>query len=227
MATRFCWKPWNGWALHSSSRRFARRFLPSAAAALLAACGAVPTVDREQAAREPLYLQRADHLMQADAWSLEGRLAVSDEQDGGSGSFQWRRDAASSRMDFHGALGRGAWRLLADERGAELEFADGTSYRAPNVDRLVREQVGWRVPVEKLAWWVRGLAAPGTVQGRTLDQEGRLDALQQDGWDIEYKRYAMVGEVAMPFRMTARRESRTVKIAVRKWRLSSQYDEQD
>jgi len=124
-------------------------------------------------------------------------------------------------------MGRVSCKLRIGEKIAPLEFADGTSYRAPNVDRLVREQVGWRVPVEKLAWWVRGLAAPGTVQGRTLDQEGRLDALQQDGWDIEYRRYAMVGEVAMPFRMTARRESRTVKIAVRKWRLSSQYDEQD
>lgn len=227
MATRSCWKPWNGWALHFSARRLARRFLPSAAAVLLAACGAVPTVDPEQAAREPLYQQRADHLIQVDAWTLEGRLAVSDERDGGSGSFQWRRDAAGSRMDFHGALGRGAWRLLADERGAELEFADGTSYRAPSVDQLVREQVGWQVPVEKLAWWVRGLAAPGTVQRRTLDQEGRLNALRQDGWDIEYTRYAGVGEVAMPFRMTARRENRTVKIAVRKWRLSSQHDEQD
>ena len=65
------------------------------------------------------------------------------------------------------------------------------------------------------------------MQRRTLDEEGRLNALQQDGWDIEFTRYAMVGEVAMPFRMTAGRENRTVKIAVRKWRLSSQHDEQD
>ena len=122
-------------------------------------------------------------------------------------------------MDFHGALGRGAWRLEADDQGAELAFADGTTYRAPSVNALVREQLGWSVPVERLNWWVRGLAAPGEVQRRSLDPEGRLSALRQDGWDIEYDRYGDVGDVAMPFRMTARQQERTVKIAVRKWRL--------
>jgi outer membrane lipoprotein LolB len=192
------------------------------AAALLAGCAAIPPEDEEQALREPLYLQRAALLQRVDAWALDGRLAVSDDQDGGSGSFQWRNDAGGSRMDFHGALGRGAWRLEADGRGAELAFADGTIHRAETVDALVREQLGWRVPVDKLDWWVRGLAAPGTVQGKSLDPQGRLSDLQQDGWRIEYGRYGSVGDAEMPFRMTARQDDRTVKIAVKKWRLSSQ-----
>jgi outer membrane lipoprotein LolB len=196
-------------------------------AALLAACAPLPQVDDEQAQREPLYLQRAALVRQVEVWSLEGRLAVSDDRDGGSGSFQWRNGAGGSRMDFHGALGRGAWRLEADERGAELVFADGTTHRAATVDALVREQLGWRVPIEALDWWVRGLAAPGAVQRKSLDLQGRMSDLQQNGWLIEYGRYGRVGDVSMPFRMTARQEDRTVKIAVKKWRLSSQNDPQD
>lgn len=208
--------------------RLSRLVLAAAlAAALLAACASLPPEDKEQAQREPLYLQRAALLGRVEAWALEGRLAVSDDRDGGSGSFQWRNGAGGTRMDFHGALGRGAWRLEADERGAELAFADGTIHRAPTVDALVREQLGWRVPVETLDWWVRGLAAPGAVKQKSLDPQGRLSDLQQDGWLIEYGRYGSVGDVAMPFRMTARQEDRTVKIAVKKWRLSSQDDPQD
>jgi len=198
----------------------ARPLAPLALAVLLAACAAAPKVETGQAEREPLYQQRLARLESADAWAIEGRLAVSDEQDGGSGSFQWRRDASGSRMDFHGALGRGAWRLQADAQGAELAFADGTTFHGASIETLVHEQVGWPVPVETLGWWVRGLAAPGEVQQRTLDAEGRLSALWQDGWDIEYSRYGDVGDVAMPFRMTARQADRTVKIVVRKWRLS-------
>jgi outer membrane lipoprotein LolB len=193
-------------------------------ATLLTACATRPPAGTGQVERESLYLQRLARLENVDAWALDGRLAISDEKDGGSGSFKWQRDATSSRMDFHGALGRGAWRLRADANGAELDFADGTTYVGESVEMLVHEQVGWAVPVEPLRWWVRGLVAPGAVQQRTLDPDGTLSTLQQDGWAIEYGRYADVGDVAMPVRMTARQADRTVKIAVRKWRLSSQDD---
>jgi outer membrane lipoprotein LolB len=160
-------------------------------------CSSVRPLDTEQAARLPLYEERAARLGQ---------------QPGGS------------RMDFHGALGRGAWRLLADTNGAELEFADGRRYRAESIDELVRAQVGWPVPVEALAWWVRGLAAPGKLQQRVLDEEGRLSLLQQGGWHIEFGRYGMTDGEAMPARMIARQQDRSVKLAIRKWELSGSHE---
>jgi outer membrane lipoprotein LolB len=196
-------------------------------AALLTSCSSLPPLDDEQRMRAPLYEQRAARLSGVDSWALQGRLAISDDADGGSGQFSWRQGDGSSRMDFHGALGRGAWRLQADASGAELEFADGTLHRARSIDSLVRRQVGWAVPVEALAWWVRGLAAPGRVQQRVLDEAGRLSQLRQDGWDIEFTRYGPVaglagelaGDLTMPLRMTARQAHLTVKLAVRRWEL--------
>jgi outer membrane lipoprotein LolB len=199
--------------------------LALAALALLSGCGAMRPVDGEQAARLPLYEARAARLELLPNWSLEGRLAVSDERDGGSGFLSWRQQPGASRMDFHGALGRGAWRLQAREDGAELEFADGRQYRADSIDELVRAQVGWEVPVETLAWWVRGLVAPGRFQRRVLDEEGHLSLLQQDGWNIEFGRYATAGSEAMPLKMTARQQDRTVKLAIRKWELSAAHEQ--
>lgn len=192
---------------------------------LLPGCGAMRPLDTEQAARLPLYEERAARLEMLDSWGLEGRLAVSDESDGGSGFLSWRQEPGSARMDFHGALGRGAWRLQAREDGAELEFADGRRYRADSIDELVRAQVGWEVPVETLAWWVRGLVAPGRFQRRVLDEEGRLSLLQQDGWNIEFGRYATTGGEALPLKMTARQQDRTVKLAIRKWELSGSHEQ--
>jgi outer membrane lipoprotein LolB len=152
------WQSGKLWALFFDFRLCVCSLLPLAASVLLTACATAPLSDAEQAQREPLYQQRSARLEHLASWALEGRLAVSDDQDGGSGSFRWQRDGAGSRMDFHGALGRGAWRMLADKQSAELTFADGATYRAASVETLVREQVGWPVPVEMLGWWVRGLA---------------------------------------------------------------------
>jgi outer membrane lipoprotein LolB len=193
--------------------------LPCLAAVLLVGCAVAPTPDPGLAARESAYSDNAARVQRLAAWTLEGRLAISDESDGGSGYFRWQQEGARARMDFHGALGRGAWQLVADGRQAVLEFADGSTYRADSIDDLVRGQVGWPVPVDSLAWWVRGLAAPGAVQDRQLDAEGRLSELQQADWRIQYGRYGDVGNVVLPLRMTARQEQRTVKLAVRNWEL--------
>jgi outer membrane lipoprotein LolB len=204
--------------------RTAVLLLPALGIALLPGCAVAPTADTEQSERQPLYEQRAARLSQLENWALAGRLAVSDDEDGGSGSLRWRQQPGSSRMDFHGALGRGAWHLLSDEAGAELEFADGRRYRADSVDALVHGQIGWRVPVDKLAWWVRGLAAPGFYADRWLDEEGRLSRLDQGGWSIEFGRYGAVDGETLPLRMTARQQDRTVKIAIRKWELAAAHE---
>jgi outer membrane lipoprotein LolB len=187
---------------------------------LLSGCTTAPPADERQAALLPLYEQRAEIIEGLPNWSLEGRLAVSDERDGGSGHLNWQQWEHSSLMDFHGALGRGAWRLQADAAGAELVFADGSVFHADTVADLVQEQIGWHVPVDPLTWWVRGLAAPGRVEGRVLDEAGRPSRLRQAGWNIEYGQYGIVNGLAMPLRITARREDRTVKLAIRRWQLS-------
>jgi outer membrane lipoprotein LolB len=210
--------------LFSDLRRASALLLAALAAWVLSACGTVQPLDTDQAAREPLYEQRLERLGPLDTWALEGRLAVSDDQDGGSGLLNWRQSPGKSQMHFHGALGRGAWRLQADAVSAELEFADGRKFRADSIDALVRGQIGWNVPVDKLSWWVRGLAAPGKPGQRVLDEEGRLSLLNQHGWTIEYGRYAAVDGEAMPSKMTARQADRTVKLAVRKWELQPDHD---
>jgi outer membrane lipoprotein LolB len=123
-------------------------------------------------------------------------------------------------MDFHGALGRGAWQLQANPEGAELSFADGRQAWADSVDELVRSEAGWPIPVASLAWWVRGLAAPGEVERLELDEQGQPSDLRQYGWSVEYGPYGAVGGESLPMRMIARQGDRVVKLAVRKWQLA-------
>jgi outer membrane lipoprotein LolB len=186
---------------------------------LVTACSTVPSADSDKDERVALYGERLARLSGAGSWALEGKLAVNSGSDGGSGHFRWQKNPDSHHMDFHGALGRGAWRLDSDPQGAELELADGRVYRSDSVRELVRQRVGWSVPVDYLSWWVRGLAAPGVTEHRTLDDRGRLTDLQQAGWFIEFSRYRPFGGEDMPVKVTARRDDSTVKLAIRRWTI--------
>lgn len=204
-------------------------FRPPAGLALLnltfvlsmTACSTVPTGEVDQAERVLLYAAKSDALAAADRWALRGRLAVNDGEEGGSGHLSWHTHGQTSSIKFHGALGRGAWQLHADENGAVLEWADGEVHRADSVSELIERRLGWAIPVNALAWWVRGLAVPGDWDLRQLDQHGNIKKLSQLGWDIEYGRYRRTASVSMPMKLTARRQSYTVKFAIQDWDLEA------
>ena len=185
----------------------------------MSACSSLPRPVTDDSAAYALYEVRRETLASLDAWSLKGRLAVSNEEDGGSGTLRWHQSGASNRLDFHGALGRGAWSLESNDEGARLQLADGRSYAYDNLKDLVRKQFGWHVPVEALSWWVRGLEAPGGIEQRSMGEGGELAELQQSGWVIEFVRYHEQDGVLLPSKMIARQNGKTVKLAVREWIL--------
>ncbi len=173
-----------------------------------------PVIDHQVA-----YEKRAGEIESVSNWNLVGRISLDDGEEGGSGRLQWVVKSNDSTMDFHGAMGRGAWHLDIKPAGALLRLADGNQYVADGVDELLEQQIGWPIPVEALQWWVRGLAAPGVIDAQLLDDAGLLTSLAQFGWQIDFNRYASDSGVALPVRLDARQDNYRVKLAISRWHL--------
>lgn len=186
---------------------------------LTSACSTLPRSGLDDDASEARYHERRVILARLHGWSLQGRLAISDENDGGSGALRWSHSDSGSRLDFHGALGRGAWSLESDNDSARLQMADGSRFTADSVRELVESQLGWHIPVDQLSWWVLGVEAPGSIERRSIDESGELNELKQSGWEIEFSRYREQDGVLLPGRMIARQDDKTVKLAIREWDL--------
>ena len=190
---------------------------------LLNACTVVPVNETDQD-KQATYLEayklRVETMDAIPDWSLSGRLSLDDGDQGGSGKLQWQIASGQSTIDFHGAMGRGAWHLESGPDYAVLKLADGNEYSAPAVDTLVKRQVGWPIPVTALQWWVRGVAAPGPVDGREFGDDGLLTRLNQFGWQIDFNRYSSGSGIAMPTRLDARQTNYRVKLAIGRWTLA-------
>lgn len=189
----------------------------------LAACTTVPqkSADRDGLAA---FEARNGRLGGIASWGLAGKISLDDGDEGGSGRLRWDVEPGLSELDFHGALGRGAWHLRVGPGLARLQLADGTEQVAPGVGDLIRDQIGWTVPLDALQWWVRGLAAPGPVENRILDPQGLLVSLRQFGWSVEYDRYGSFGGLQMPVRLDAKRDNYRVKLAISRWRMGADDD---
>jgi len=189
----------------------------------LNACTSVSVKDTDFVTKE-IDEDRALQLNATGVWGLVGKISVDDGDDGGSGRLQWSVEPGHSELDFHGAMGRGAWHLQIGQDGVLLKMADGTQQAADDVNDLIQDRMGWPIPLDALQWWVRGLVAPGVVENETYGSEGLLTSLRQFGWDVDFKRYASVDGVELPVRLNATNDNYRVKLAISRWRMNVNHD---
>lgn len=136
-----------------------------------------------------------------DSWTLQGKLGVRAPRESGSGTVLWLQEHDQYDIRLSGPLGRGATRIQGNDHGVTLDIAGQPPMSAPSAEALLEQQVGWRLPVEHLLWWVRGLPAPGSPSHLQLNPDSQLARLAQAGWTVEYSRYQQIDGVQLPQRL--------------------------
>ena len=204
------------------------RVLAIAAAALLTACVAQPVRQAlppaQSAAAEARQIAREDALQRQPAWSLQGRIAVSNGRNGGSGRIDWIQQGRQYDVSLSAPVTRQSWRLVGDATAARLEGLESGPREGPDAATLLRDATGWEIPVTALADWVRGVRAPGGgTANATYGLDGRLLRLEQGGWSIDYHWPLPGSDIAvnalqtLPVRLDARRGEASVRLIVDQW----------
>jgi len=98
-----------------------------------------------------------------------------------------------------------------------LEVANQGRYEAPSPEALLEEQLGWRLPVSHLVWWVRGLPAPDSKSTLSLDGDSRLATLDQDGWQVQYLSYTEQNGYWLPERLKLHGQDLDVTLVIKDW----------
>lgn len=192
-------------------------------AMLLTACVAQPvrealppiagTPEAHQAQREAMLATKTQ-------WSLQGRVALSNGRDGGSGRIDWRQEGVHYDIALSAPVTRQSWRLSGDEAGAQLEGLEGGTRIGPDPVELLREATRWEIPVTALSSWARGLRAdprhgPASV---LYAADGRLGRIEQAGWVIDYSSWQADAEgVELPNRLNASKGEAKVRLVVDRW----------
>ena len=195
-----------------------------AACLLLAACAGGPVRESPLQAGSPAQLQaqaaRAAVLEAHPRWTLQGRVAVSNGRDGGSGRIEWHQDGAHFDVSLSAPITRQSWRLSGDGRSARLEGLDGGPREDSDAERLLHAATGWEIPVGALAAWLRASTANGLGDGTLLfGADGRLARIEQAGWTIDYAGWQPQPALGIdvPQRLTASRGEARVRLVIDSW----------
>ena len=138
-----------------------RLFLAASALALLSGCAGLTSHEAlEGQGDAQTWKTHKQQLSELDAWQIDGKVGIRAPRDSGSGTLFWLQRQGYYDIRLSGPLGRGAARLTGREGAVSLEVAGQGRYQAESPEALLEEQLGWRLPVSHLLWWVRGLPAP-------------------------------------------------------------------
>jgi outer membrane lipoprotein LolB len=190
-----------------------------ACALVLAACVAQPRKslgpDAQSLARQAA---REQALAKYPAWTVTGRLGVSDGHDSGSGSLQWSQHGSSFRFRVQAPVTGKTWMLFGDASHAVLEGLRDHALEGDNAAALLQRELGWHVPIAELVDWARGMRAAGPARIR-FRGDGLPAQIEQAGWTVEYLDYDVDRDPPLPSKVFASRGDYKVRLSVRAWTL--------
>lgn len=165
----------------------------------------------------PLPITDFTHAEQIQRWEMNGKLGYRTADDGGSATFHWQQAPRHGAIHFSGPLGFGSAELTWQPGVARLETGKG-QWQARSPGELAWHLTGFWLPVSALEYWSRGLVWPGAPADVRENDAGQLLHLRQLGWNLEFDRYETVGQVALPHRIKAQRDTNRFTLLIREWR---------
>lgn len=130
-------------------------------------------------------------VKQINSWRIRGKLAVKSGKEGGHASLRWNKNATSEHLELFGPLGGGRVEIDIDANGAVLKDTRGKILKAPDMELLLQQRLGWPLPFNKLSSWICGGPAAQT-SALKFDELGQLISMNDGGWQVNFLEYQTV-----------------------------------
>lgn len=152
---------------------------------------------------------------QEPQFELAGRMAVRYRDEASTANIAWRHGESGDEVLITSPLGQGVARIVRSGGAVSLYASDGTEHRAADAETLTEQVLGFRLPLDGLADWVRGRAAR-TPATELRDASGRLGELRQSGWTIQFQEWSEDGR--LPVRLRLLYPGLELRLAISEWK---------
>ncbi|EIT69913.1 lipoprotein insertase outer membrane protein LolB [Hydrocarboniphaga effusa] len=189
-----------------------------AALLLLAGCSLSPQ-QRELSSAEKgaAYARHEAQILGIESFQVDGRAASAEL--GFRADLHWlERADRHFELRLAGPFGAGAVELRGDADLVEVRNSDGVQQTA-DPEGWIRHRYGWTLPISGLRYWALGVPNPRIPSQPSLDAQGRLETLIQNGWKLTYSEYRREGEYDLPRRFEADNGQVRLKLLIDRWNL--------
>jgi outer membrane lipoprotein LolB len=182
----------------------------------IAGCASLPQTPENM--DEAILSSHQQQIARLLSWKLRGKVAVSDEDEKWSASLRWKQNKSDYIINLVGPLGQGSAKISGNDTTITLETSDGETLHSNQPQTLLEEQLGWKLPMKALRYWVIGIPHPGDAR-QSLNSQGQSTYIEQSGWDISYENYTLYDKVSLPARITIHQGVSSVRLIIYQWEL--------
>lgn len=145
-------------------------------------------------------------------------MALRTDKESWTVTLHWENEVDRFQLRMIAPLGQGTWQLTGNRDLVALTTDDNQTYEAADSESLLRQTLGWEIPLEGLEYWVRGMPQPNKPFDRILlDSEARMVDLKQSGWEIKIERYQKVRGMDLPGKISMFNPHFSVKLVIQDW----------
>jgi outer membrane lipoprotein LolB len=201
--------------------KLVRLFFTFSFFAMAASCTMLPPkpITTPNAASQLLHQAHLQDIAHIDQFRIKGRIGVQTEGKGFSGSLTWQHEQANDDIALFSPLGSQLASIKKNADNVILVDAKGNSMEAKDAETLTRNKLGWQLPLTGLADWSLGRPSDSAIQANTWDEQGFLNKLQQDGWEIQYENYTEQNGHYLPSKISLRNEKVYLKLLIENWTI--------
>jgi outer membrane lipoprotein LolB len=160
---------------------------------------------------------RKSELQGRQRYQLKGRVAVAAGGEGFNARLLWQQSGPQSFVALDGPLGVGGVQITSEGTRLTVVTSRGDHLDSDAARSELTARLGFDPPLASLHYWVLGVPDPAQPFQENLDSQQRLSSLKQEGWDITYDGYTLVGSQSLPSRMTLQRSGVKVRLIVDGW----------
>jgi outer membrane lipoprotein LolB len=204
--------------LRAISRRMGYVFL-FLSALFLSACANQQT--RTDTDRRVLWESHRQKMAGINHWEFSGRMAVRLEEEAWSASLLWTQVGDEFEIRIIAPLAQGTALITGNGDKVSLKTSDNQEFTDSDVMQIMKQNLGWSIPVNDLTYWIRGITRSGsTNNGQVIDNDGRLVSIQQDNWLVTYQRYDLSTEYALPSRIELTGSGARIRVVINRWDIN-------
>lgn len=151
-------------------------------------------------------------------FNLRGRIGIRDGERSLSASFDWRQAGERFSIRMWGPFGQGRVALRGNGEVVTIADGRGTIVEGEDAGQLMRQALGWSLPVTALQRWITGRVDPAVPATRLHRQDdGTLTAFEQHGWLVELSAWGETAIGPAPGRVVASRNGRRIVVLCKEW----------
>jgi outer membrane lipoprotein LolB len=162
---------------------------------------------------------RNEQALAIKNWEIEGALSIQSPQQSVIAHYQWDQKDKNYDIELSSALNLVRVNITGrNNQFVQLCRSNKQCYRAKTPELLLKQQLGWDLPLSYLEYWIRGIPFKGEAV-KKYDQYGHLIFMQQHGFDLWFSNYKSFKGVDLPTRLDLQYPELKIRLIIKQWNI--------